>query len=509
MASAQNAHNIELSAFFAGFVRKLGETINRIAADEADRYRVHYLEELTVALPKVLAVSATAQDDVQHHHYQAESARNDIAFDIDDAMEMVMAAAATGKVDWKVSSAHKAREVIHGFAEVVEKMAATAATKETALATSCQVEEEYVDHQITLKAVDIMAAAQNAVTYQTIEEAGFAAYVRLLREKIDKTAADETDQDVLNALAELSEALPRMLAASATAEDVMPHHQAERARIYFAFDIDEAMNMIATAAATGNVDYEVRSARKAIQHIEDFAEVVQEMAEMATVLVEEEEEEEENVNDKVLSNEVDMMAAVQNADNEQTANEAGFAAYVRVLGETIDKAAADETNTVVLDALAELREALPKMLAASATAEDVMPHHQAERARIYFAFDIDEAMDMITTAATTGNVDYEVRSARKAIQHIDDFTEAVEEMGAASETVLATSCEVAQEHVMDGQDDQVQLPMSNDEQALLDQLDYRELAMAIDHTLDEWRQEASGCSSDGLPTDRISSTIWI
>jgi hypothetical protein len=226
------------------------------------------------------------------------------------------------------------------------------------LATSCQVEEEYVDHQITLKAVDIMAAAQNAVTYQTIEEAGFAAYVRLLREKIDKTAADETDQDVLNALAELSEALPRMLAASATAEDVMPHHQAERARIYFAFDIDEAMNMIATAAATGNVDYEVRS-------------------------------------------------------------------------------------------------------------------------------------------------------ARKAIQHIDDFTEAVEEMGAASETVLATSCEVAQEHVMDGQDDQVQLPMSNDEQALLDQLDYRELAMAIDHTLDEWRQEASGCSSDGLPTDRISSTIWI
>jgi predicted ribonuclease toxin of YeeF-YezG toxin-antitoxin module len=128
-------------------------------------------------------VSATAQDDVQHHHYQAESARNDIAFDIDDAMEMVMAAAATGKVDWKVSSAHKAREVIHGFAEVVEKMAATAATKETALATSCQVEEEYVDHQITLKAVDIMAAAQNAVTYQTMHRGGWLRCLRPIAQR--------------------------------------------------------------------------------------------------------------------------------------------------------------------------------------------------------------------------------------------------------------------------------------------------------------------------------------
>jgi hypothetical protein len=200
-----------------------------------------------------------------------------------------------------------------------------------------------------------------------------------------------------------------------------------------------------------------------------------------------------------------MASSAQNAGNDQPVELPSFAAFVRKLRETISRIAEDDFDIYFGYYLDELAIALPKLLAPSATA-----HHQAD-----FAFDIDEVMDMVTRAAATGHVDWEreVSSARKAREVIQGFAEVVDKMAAwgASKTDLAPSREVREEEE-EAVDDRQELSndqVYRDEQAFLDELDFQELALAIDQALDEWRQEAAGCSSDPPPTKRVSSMTWI
>ena len=57
---------------------------------------------------------------------------------------------------------------------------------------------------------------------QSVAESGFAIYIRWLVRSIDEVARDDADQDVLDALGELREALPKMVAVAVTANDVLP-----------------------------------------------------------------------------------------------------------------------------------------------------------------------------------------------------------------------------------------------------------------------------------------------
>jgi hypothetical protein len=141
------------------------------------------------------------------------------------------------------------------------------------------------EHALFRIAVDAMASAQDAGNDQSVAESGFTTFFRNLGEAIDGIAADETDEDVLDALGELREALGKVVAAPlATAEDVL--HQDKMAMSDLALEIDEAIDMIAAAAAAGEVDWEVECARKARETIVDFTrtrqlnEVVKEMAAM-------------------------------------------------------------------------------------------------------------------------------------------------------------------------------------------------------------------------------------
>ena len=231
-----------------------------------------------------------------------------------------------------------------------------------------------------------------------------------------------------------------------------------------------------------------------------------------------------------LTETVDVRASAQYADNDQSVAESGFAAYIRSLVRSIDEVARDEADQDVLDALGELTEVLPKMVAAAATAEDVLPWPY--RGIGDFQSEIEELIDMITTAAAGGEVDWEVRSARKAIKVIEDFIRAVESwaaMGAANETVLATGED--EEEAVDEEEgfleDQIQQQMYEEdfqdeldvlatgeaeedgevffgdqvqqemyEEAFQDELDYQEMTFSIDEALDEFRQEVAGCSDE-------------
>jgi hypothetical protein len=179
--------------------------------------------------------------------------------------------------------------------------------------------------------------------------------------------------------------------------------------------------------------------------------------------------------------------------------ESGFADFIRTLGKTVDGIAAEETDEDVLSPLCELSEVLRKMIAAPATAE-VLLHPRYEIWRGEYEIDIDEAVYMITRAAATGNIDWELRVARRAIEATEEFTrtrqltevEIAAMMETANETVYATGETEEEEAVNDREvflDDQVQ-------QEMREEMVHNEMVSSIDEALEELRLEAAGCIPD-------------
>jgi hypothetical protein len=74
------------------------------------------------------------------------------------------------------------------------------------------------------------SALQHAGVDPSVAESGFADFIRTLVKTVDGIAAEETDEDGLSPLCELSEALLKMIAAPATAEVLLhPRYEIWRA----------------------------------------------------------------------------------------------------------------------------------------------------------------------------------------------------------------------------------------------------------------------------------------
>ena len=90
---------------------------------------------------------------------------------------------------------------------------------------------------------------------------GFASFARKLRGDLDKIAADATDQDVVDALAELSEAVGKIAATVAAADEHVLNYLSSVATGDFTLQIDETIKLIAVAAAEGEADWVMGSTR--------------------------------------------------------------------------------------------------------------------------------------------------------------------------------------------------------------------------------------------------------
>ena len=99
---------------------------------------------------------------------------------------------------------------------------------------------------------------------------GFASYADKLRGDLDKIAADATDKDVLDALAELSKAVGKMATTAAASGEHVLHHLNSVATGELALEIDEAIELIAEAAAAGEADWVMETTRLLMESIEDI-----------------------------------------------------------------------------------------------------------------------------------------------------------------------------------------------------------------------------------------------
>ena len=99
---------------------------------------------------------------------------------------------------------------------------------------------------------------------------GFASYADKLRGDLDKIAADATDKDVLDALAELSKAVGKMATTAAAAGEHVLYNLDSVATGDLALEIDEAIELIAEAAAAGEADWVMGTTRLLMASAEDI-----------------------------------------------------------------------------------------------------------------------------------------------------------------------------------------------------------------------------------------------
>lgn len=211
----------------------------------------------------------------------------------------------------------------------------------------------------------------------------------------------------------------------------------------------------------------------------------------------------------------EQKGAATSAGDEAFTRPSGFASFADKLRGDLDKIAVDATGKDVLDALAELSEAVGKMATTVAGAGEHVLYHLNSVATGDLTLEIDQTIKLIAVAAAAGEAGWVMDTTRLLMEAAEDITrhltEAIEEEKAAagvsrssSEAVSGAGGFELEEQAVDGDASlyvQVQQKMyEEEEEAFLDELDYREMVLSVDEALDDLRLEAAGCSGGRPPT---------
>ena len=171
-----------------------------------------------------------------------------------------------------------------------------------------------------------------------------------------------------------------------------------------------------------------------------------------------------------------------------------FAFFADKLRGDLDKMAADVTDKDVLDALAELSEAVGKMATTAAASGEHVLHHLNSVATGELTREIDEAIELIAVAAAAGEADWVMGTTRLLMASTEDITRHLIEAIDKEKAATGVGCGDA------SLDAQVQQKMYEEqEEAFLGELDYLDMVLDVDEALDDLRLEAAGCSGGDRP----------